>query len=260
MTRDHRIRCLLVDDELPALDELAYLLSKFEDITILDTAMSATQAVEKIHGLRPDVVFQDIHMPGGTGFQVLEHAMRSPSPPLFVLATAYDQYAIRAFEERALDYLLKPISEERLLKCVDRLREQLRAPSAPVTHELEAVLRSMGRPSAVRVSVEWKGKILLLPHTDVVFARAENRRIVVYTREQYYLLHGQAPLDKLEARLEPLSFFRANRSELLNLEHIRDFAPWFNGKYLVTMHDLATTEITISKNRARAFRERVCLT
>ncbi len=109
MTTLRPIRCLLVDDEPPALDELSYLLSAFPDVNVVGAAMSAAQALVEIARLKPDVVFQDIQMPGGTGFSVLEKAMATPEPPLFVFATAYDQYAIRAFEDNAVDYLLKPV-------------------------------------------------------------------------------------------------------------------------------------------------------
>lgn len=256
------IRCLLVDDELPALDELSFLLSDIGGVEILDTAQSATQALEKIEALQPEAVFQDIQMPGASGFQVLEQAMQLPEPPLFVFATAFDQYAIRAFEENAVDYLLKPVSRERLFKCIERLRCQLRQQCAAPAGQpgLAALLRGMGlNPGLVRISVEDGGRVLLLEHTKVVFIRTEDRRMVVHTRDAQYTHHGTASLDRLEEKLAPLSFFRANRSDLVNMAQIRDFAPWFNGKYLLRMHDGAATEITVSKARVRAFREQLDL-
>lgn len=256
------IRCLLVDDELPALDELSYLLSDVGDVEIVGTAQSASQALEKISRLGPEVVFQDIQMPGGTGFHVLEQALQSGETPLFVFATAYDQYAIRAFEENAVDYLLKPVSKERLSKCLDRLRCQLRQHcSAPVTPPgLEALLRGMGlTPGLVRISVENAGRVLLLGHSEVVFIRTEERRMIVHTRDAQYVHHGPGTLDRLEEKLSGLSFFRANRADLVNLAQVRDFAPWFNGKYLLRMRDQAATEITVSKSRVRAFRDQLDL-
>ena len=254
------IRCLLVDDEPPALDELSYLLSAFEDVTVAGTASSASQALEEIARLRPDVVFQDIQMPGATGFHVLEHAMENPHPPLFVFATAYDQYAIRAFEDNAVDYLLKPVSRERLSKCLDRLRCLLRRPTSPGQPNLEALLRGLAtNPSLVRISVESGGRVLLLRHADVVFIRTEERRVMVHTRDAHYPHHGLGTLDRLEEKLAALSFFRANRGELVNLAQVRDFAPWFNGKYMLTMRDNAATEITVSKARVREFRDQLGL-
>jgi len=256
------IRCLLVDDEPPAQDELAYLLSNFDDVEVAGTAQSAAQALEEIDRLRPDVVFQDIQMPGATGFNVLEQAMERPDPPLFVFATAYDQYAIRAFEDNAVDYLLKPVSRERLAKCLTRLRCLLRqACSVPSAQpNLEALLRGLGvGPSLVRISVESGGRILLLRHSDVVFIRTDERRMLVHTRDDSFVHHGPCTLDRLEEKLAALSFFRANRGELVNLTQVRDFAPWFNGKYMLTMRDNAATEITVSKARVRPFRDQLGL-
>lgn len=262
MTTLRPIRCLLVDDEPPALDELSYLLSEFQDVNVVGAAMSAAQALDEIARLKPDVVFQDIQMPGGTGFSVLEKAMAAPEPPLFVLATAYDQYAIRAFEDNAVDYLLKPVSRERLAKCLDRLRGHLSRAHAEAAARpgLEALPRTVGiTPALVRISVESGARVLLLPHTEVVLIRTEDRRAMVHTREGRYPLHGSCTLDRLEDKLAPLSFFRANRGELVNLDQVRDFTPWFNGKYVLTMRDAAATEITVSKARVRAFRDQLGL-
>lgn len=262
MTIPRPIRCLLVDDEPPALDELSYLLSAFPDASVVGTAMSAAQALEEIARLTPDVVFQDIQMPGGTGLSVLEKAMAVPEPPLFVLATAYDQYAIRAFEDNAVDYLLKPVSHERLSKCLDRLRALLSRmhPEAVAQPDLEGLLRSMGlTPALIRISVESGSRVLLLPHTEVVFIRTEGRRTLVHTRDTHYPHHGPGTLDRLADKLAQLSFFRANRGELVNLAQVRDFTPWFNGKYVLTMRDAAATEITVSKARVRAFRDQLGL-
>lgn len=256
------IRCLLVDDELPALDELSYLLSNFKDVQIVGSAMSASQAMEEVLRLKPEVVFQDIQMPGASGFHVLECALNYPYPPRFVFATAYDQYAIRAFEENAVDYLLKPVSLERLAKCLGRLRSLLRQGEAGLTDQpkLEELLRGMGiGPALVRISVEHGGRVLLLSHADVVFIRTEERHMLVHTRDAQYVHHGPATLDRLEDKLAALSFFRANRGELVNLAQVRDFASWFNGKYLLTMRDHAATEITVSKARVRAFRDQLGL-
>jgi two-component system LytT family response regulator/two-component system response regulator LytT len=256
------IRCLLVDDEMPALDELSFLLSDIGGADIVGTALSASQALEKIDALQPEAVFQDIHMPGASGFNVLQQALARPEPPLFVFATAFDQYAIRAFEENAVDYLLKPVSRERLAKCLERLRCLLRQQcAAPVIQPgLAALLQGMGlAPGLVRISVEDGGRVLLLEHANVVLIRTEDRRMMVHTRDKRYVHHGPGSLDRLEEKLAPLSFFRANRAELVNVAQIRDFAPWFNGKYLLRMRDRAATEITVSKSRVRAFRDQLDL-
>lgn len=252
------VRVLIVDDEQPARDELAYLLSEHADIEIVGMAMSASQALEEISRCSPNVVFQDIQMPGASGFHVLDQAMILPDPPRFVFVTAYDQYAIRAFEDNAVDYLLKPVSRERLAKCLARLRCLVREACAGIEAQpdLAALLRGMGLGAAlVRISVESGGRVLLLPHAEVVLIRTEERRMVVGTRDGRHAYHGPCTLDRLEERLAAHSFFRANRAELVNLAQVRDFTTWFNGKYVLTMRDTFQTEIVVSKSRVRLFRD-----
>ena len=141
-----------------------------------------------------------------------------------------------------------------------RVRCMLRRPTSPAQPNLEALLRGMGlSPSLVRISVENGGRVLLLRHADVVFIRTEERRVMVHTRDAHYPHHGLGTLDRLEEKLAALSFFRANRGELVNLAQVRDFAPWFNGKYMLTMRDNAATEITVSKARVREFRDQLGL-
>jgi two-component system LytT family response regulator/two-component system response regulator LytT len=252
------LRALIVDDEQPARDELAFLLSEHDDVEVVGVAMSASQALDEISRLKPQVVFQDIQMPGASGFYVLEQTMARPDPPLFVFATAYDQYAIRAFEDNAVDYLLKPVSRERLAKCLVRLRCLVREScvGADTRPDLAKLLRGMGLGKAlVRISVESGGRVLLLSHAEVVLIRTEERRMIVQTRDVRHAYHGPCTLDRLEERLAPHSFFRANRAELVNLAQVRDFASWFNGKYVLTMRDAAQTEIVVSKSRVRLFRD-----
>ncbi|KAB1439068.1 LytR/AlgR family response regulator transcription factor [Pseudodesulfovibrio senegalensis] len=253
------IRTVLVDDELPALDELTYLLSVHKDVDIVGTANSAGKAVEEIRRLRPDLVFLDIQMPGRNGFHVLEDISTMPQPPLVVFATAFDEHAIRAFEENAADYILKPVSENRLSITLKRVRAQLSTRQDPDAGEaLKKILSDAGIGSGIiRISVEHQGRTMLLNPREVAFFRYENRRVYAYTREQAHACASDLTLDHLEKRLSRLSFFRTNRSELVNLTHVRAYAPWFNGKYVLTMDDNEATDITVTKARVKAFRAAV---
>lgn len=260
MPGDKTIRCVLVDDEPPAIDELNYLLSAFAGVEVVGAASSAGQALELIAREEPDVAFLDIQMPGANGFAVSQAVLALPRPPLLVFATAYDEYAIRAFEENAVDYVLKPVSKDRLAKTVDRLHDVLSRGGRNSGSGVEALLRGMGiGPELIRVSVEVNGRVLLLKHGEVVFFRSSERRVMAHTASDSHPMHGTPTLDRIEARLKGLPFFRANRGELVNLAQVHDFAPWFNGKYVLTMRDTKRTEITVSKARARAFRERLGL-
>ncbi|WP_319760437.1 LytTR family DNA-binding domain-containing protein [Maridesulfovibrio sp.] len=256
------IRCILVDDETPALDELSFLLSDYNDIDIVGTATSATKGIELITEKQPDLVFLDIQMPGKNGFHVLHEIMQLPEPPLVIFATAYDEYALQAFEENAVDYILKPLSRERLRKSIQRIRclayenctEKVELP------DMTALLHTMGIGTKVlRISVEASGRIMLIDPSDVILCRVEDRKIMIYTREAIFPCYGDKTLDKLEERLQGQPFFRTNRKEMVNLNHVRDFAPWFNGKYVVTMKHIEDQEIIISKGRVKDFRQHLGL-
>ncbi|MCA1986437.1 MAG: LytTR family transcriptional regulator DNA-binding domain-containing protein [Desulfovibrio sp.] len=260
------LTALIVDDERPARDELAYLLSAHAHVVTLEAA-SAVEALARIESHQPDVVFQDIMMPGEDGFHVLAAAATLPRPPLFVFVTAFDQHAIRAFEHNAVDYLLKPVAPERLARCLDRVRQRLGhhadaaagQDDAPAMQGLLHMLRQrMGdaRPLE-RLAVLQGGRIALIPTREVSYIEAEERRLVAMTDAGKLPCHGPQTLCKLEERLEGLPFFRASRAVLVNLERIAEFAPWFNGKYQLVMHDTERSEITVSRNRVREFKLRL---
>lgn len=257
--KNNTIRTVLVDDECPALDELTYLLSAHADIKIAGTADTAPRAIEVIQKVEPDLIFLDIQMPGDNGFSVLEALSTMPRPPLVVFATAFHEHAIQAFEENAADYILKPIAAERLAHSLARIRERIQSPSTPDAGEvLHSLLSKAGIGGEItRINVEHKGKTFLLSPDDVLFFRCEKRRILATTRKGSYPCATDVTLDRLEQRLASFPFFRPNRGDLVNLTHVRAYAPWFNGKYVLTMDDPAQTDITVTKARVRAFRSAV---
>lgn len=250
------IRALIVDDEAPARDELLYLLQEHPDVqaTQADSAEAALSAIAQ-GGV--DLVFQDIQMPGQDGFQVLEGARGMGRPPVFVFVTAFDSHAIRAFEENAADYLLKPVSPDRLSKSLDRVRRLLSGPARP---ELDGALARLlaagtgGKPLS-RLAVEQGGRIALIHTTDIVLIEAEGKRVLAITESGKQTCHGIPTLAKAAERLAGLPFFQANRAQLINMERIAEFSPWFGGRYSVVMTDPARTEVAVSRNRARAFKQ-----
>lgn len=267
---DTLIKALVVDDEPPAREDLAYMLSLHPGVETLQAGSlaEARQALEE----RPQVVFQDVHMPGGDGFQVLEAALELPGPPpLFVFVTAFDHYAIKAFEANAVDYLLKPVAQERLAMSLERVRQRLAQrevvpalpgvsglPGLPSLHaqaleSLDRLLGGLGRPMS-RLAVEQGGRIRLVPTSQVVLCEAEDKRVAVLTDQGRLTCHGLPTLCRVEERLAGLPFFRANRGVLVNLERIAEFSPWFGGKYSLVMNDPQRTEVVVSRNRAADFR------
>ena len=260
------IRTVIVDDEPPALDELAYLLSQFPDVELAAAVNSGREAVEVITRERPDVVFLDIEMPGRNGFQILRELMVRGRPPLVVFATAFDEHAIRAFEENTVDYILKPVSLERLGKTLERVRALLAAPRAgDEDRRLESLLAKAGllpahpaqpaQPtSIVRIAAEDEGRNVLLTPDEVLYFTCLDRRVLAHTAEHAFPCSHELTLDKLEERLADFNFFRANRSDLINLNFVRSYAPWHGGKYVVTMRHREATEIVLSKSRVRGFK------
>ncbi len=253
------IRTMIIDDELPAQDELRYLLTPHKDIEIIGTADNATDAVELIKQHEPDLIFLDIQMPGETGFYVPKATMDMEHPPLIIFVTAFDEHALRAFEENAVDYILKPIGKDRLAASLDRVRQRLKQETPEHSGEaLRKLLANIGlKPGITRVSAEHNGRNILLNPREVVFFTYENRRVYAATYDGLYACQSDLTLDRLEERLDAFPFFRANRSQLVNLAHVRSYAPWFNGKYVLTMNDKQGSDVTINKSRVREFRDAI---
>lgn len=255
------IRCLIVDDEHPARDELRFLLSRYPDIEVIGEADSASTAVAAIRRMQPDLIFLDIQLGNRDGFEVVRELHGTMRMPLVVFATAYDHYAVQAFDESAVDYVLKPLAPDRLNRTIERVRKLINEQSRPepeLENRLQSLLASLATTGErVKISVEKNGRIQLLSPDEVVYCSCEANRIMVHTRDNSLPLYGIATMDRLADHLSLAPFFRAHRAVLVNLDHIGEFSPWFNGKYNLTMNDARRTEITVSRNRVKAFKERL---
>lgn len=251
------IRCLIVDDEPPAVDELRFILSQVAGIDIIGSANSAGSAINAIRTKRPDLVFLDIKMPGRDGFEVIQASATFSPPPLFVFATAYDEHAVKAFEASAVDYLLKPFQAERVYESVERARNLMIAQNqGALCGQMEKFLASMQSPTEAiaKISVEHKGRILLLDPENIFYCKAENKGVLACTQNQHYSLHGTASLDSLESKLQANGFFRSHRGFLVNLGYVKEVVPWFNGKYILTLTDKGNTEVPVSRRRVKALK------
>lgn len=256
-----KIRCVIVDDEAPARDELRYLLSHYSDIEICGEADSAGKAISIINQLKPHLVFLDIQMPGRNGFEVIGALTAIDPRPIFVFVTAFDNYAVKAFEESAVDYILKPISEKRLGSTIQRVRRQL---SETVETSLESRLQSLinhvatsSHSDTLKISVEKNGRMRLLSPDDIVYCSYNDSRIYVHTFDATLPIYGITTMDRLEVHLSGSSFFRVHRSVLVNLNFIREFSPWFNGKYTLIMSDCEGSELAVSRSRVKEFKQRL---
>jgi two-component system, LytTR family, response regulator len=257
-----KISCLIVDDEPPAVDELSYILSGIGNVDVVATAFSAAKAIDAIRTRHPDLVFLDIKMPGGDGFEVIRACATAPGPPFFVFVTAYDQHAVKAFEASAVDYILKPFQADRIRESVARVRRMLTTHRKGTLYgQLERMVERF-KPAAdspTKIGVERKGRILLLDPDEIIYCKAENKSIRVCTDRQCFNLWGVSSLDELEDKLGGHGFFRAHRSFLVSLARIKEMASWFNGRYILTVTDASGTEVPVSRRRVKALKDRLGL-
>jgi len=284
-----QMTAIIVDDEQLAREELRYLLDSTGSVEVLAEGSNGIEAVELIAEHQPDVVFLDVQMPGLDGFAVLKHLMEQGGGqrmPQVVFATAYDQYAVRAFDVNAVDYLLKPFDRNRILQALERTRARLldngqegvgagsllnagslgdasrnsrRGTEAGINSLLEMLHRQQSAPAASRRSpskliVQVQSRLLLVDQAEICYAAIEEGTIRVVTPT----VEGHSKCRTLEDLLElldPNLFWRAHRGFVVNINHIREVVPWFKSSYQLRMDDRKQTEIPVSRAQTRRLRE-----
>ena len=243
------MRVLVVDDEELARARIKELLADIPDVEVAGEAENGLRAVDAVGEFTPDVVILDIQMPGMDGFEVVEALTRAP---LVIFATAFDEYAIKAFEVNSVDYLLKPISKERLGEAIERARSLL--DDTPQLDDQMARLAGLIRSREVRRLPAVKGKkIVLIDLDDIVWIGVEDELVFVHTASEKYMMN--VTMAELESRLDPRVFFRSHRSSIVNLNHVKEIVPWFSGKYKIIVDDETKSELVLSRARARGLRE-----
>ncbi len=292
-----QLTALIIDDEPLARQELLYLLEAAGDVSVLAQGTNGIEAVELIRTHKPDVIFLDVRMPGLDGFAVLKKVLaqdRKMKLPQVVFATAFDQYAVKAFEVNAVDYLLKPFDSKRVHRTLEKVRERVasaadgvaesaghgeaRAARAGVASrvsgaeaKLDALLRMVeertgmapggavpagaaGLGRSGKVVVRAQSRLLLVDQKDLCFATIEEGRISVVTKA----LEGDSncrTLEELTDQLDPEQFWRVHRSFVVNIQHIREVVPWFKSSYQLRMDDRKQTEVPVSRSQTKRLRE-----
>ena len=239
------MKALIVDDERLARTELKRLLTPFKEIKIVGEAVNADDALEKIQELKPDLLFLDIQMPGKTGFDMLEEL---DSVPTVIFVTAYDEYALKAFEYNALDYLLKPIEPKRLEETVNKLIEKKRKKTIS---ELDKDFLS----ESDQVFVKDGEKCWFVKLENVRLFESEGNYVRIYFGENKPLI--LRTLNYLDERLDDKTFFRANRKHIVNLKWIASIEPWLNGGLLVKLKD--GQKVEVSRRQAIKFKDMLSL-
>ena len=272
------VKVFIVDDEAPARAELRYLLEQFSDVTVIGEAGSGEEALDGIGRLEPDVVFLDIHLHDRDGVDLGQELQVSiAKPPVVIFASAYEIHAVRAYEMEAVDYVVKPCSEERLEKTMNRVRKMLRAREGelrqlkaqtapldveqkrlaePLEEQLQSLLQNVqAHMRPFRLPVEKHGKIMLLDPNEIVYATLEGRYASVHTTDEQYAT--SFTLQELESRLSPQMFFRTHRAYIVNLARTAELVPWFKGAIHLIMQDKEKTEVPVSRNVVKELKKRL---
>jgi two-component system LytT family response regulator len=247
------MNALLIDDSRLARTELRHLLQAFPDVQVAGEARHADEARQQIRDLRPDVLFLDIHMPGQTGFDLLA-SLDGPAPHV-IFTTAYDQYALKAFEVNALDYLLKPVSETRLAAALDKIRllGQAPAPAPPPPAAPEPTLPVLTAHD--QVFVKEGERCWFVKLADVRLFEISGGATRVYFEQHQPLIPRS--LQQLEARLDPKVFFRANRQQIINLHWVAGIEPWFSNTLKISLRH--GPDVEVSRSQSGLFRELLSL-
>ena len=253
------INTIIVDDEKPARDELAFLLKGFSEINLLAQGKNGLEAVNLIREHSPDLLFLDVQMPGLDGFGVLKRLVeRKLKVPHVVFATAFDHYAVQAFDVNAVDYVLKPFDKTRIAKAIQKAKKEIEAHTSPA-ERLEQLVSQLAAPKPAsaqpsKVLIRSQQRMLLVDSSDLIFASIEGGLISVIAKD----LEGTSnyrTLEELLAALDQESFWRPHRSFLVNIHHIKEVVPWFKSSFMLKMDDKKQSEIPVSRQQTKRLRE-----
>jgi len=253
------LKALIVDDEYPARMELRFQLGRFPDVEIIGEATNAREAMRLVDALDYDVLFLDVQMPGMSGIDLVKQLKGREAMPKVVFVTAYENYAVPAFEMRAVDYLLKPFDGSRLAETIERLRETVGVTTtqAPVVERAEegegAVRGDRKGPALSFLLTEKDEKQIPLPLSEIVYIFSEGYNVFVQTLSDRMLT--RFTLQELTERLPPEQFFRSHRSYLINIFQVKEISPYFNGAYLLKMKDKDHSEVIVSRSNVKRMKE-----
>lgn len=248
------IRTLLVDDEPLARRRLAQLLAQAPDFVVQGECSNGTEAVAALtNEAAVDLVFLDVQMPDLSGLQVLQQLQGRPLP-LVVFVTAYDQYALSAFEAHAVDYLLKPLDSERFERCLAHVRQRVEQQQVgQLRQQLTSLLQAFPPPAPApapadvfptRLLVKQAGRLYFVPTAQVQYLEATGNYVTVHAQDQAHVL--RSTLSQLARQLDPSQFLRIHRSLIVHTQHVKELRPWAHGEYLLTLHD--GTHLTSSRS------------
>lgn len=239
------LNALIVEDEYLAREELSFMIREHSTINVLASVEDGLEAFRFLQEHEVDVIFLDINIPSIDGLLLAKNLRKSSRPPLIVFVTAYKEFAVEAFELEAFDYILKPYNEPRIINLLHKLENQAAQPAPPAPASVQ--------PAPVRTVNLNKGEsIIVTPCEDIYYAEADEKLTWVYTASDRFMM--SMTLSEFIARLPAEGFFRCHRSYCVNIQKIREIAPWFNSTYLLKLYDLKA-EIPVSRSHTKAFRQ-----
>lgn len=250
-----KIRTLIVDDEPLARERIRALLAEQPDLEVIGEARDGEEAVQAILAHEPDLVFLDIQMPKMDGFEVIR-TVGADNMPLVVFVTAYDQHALKAFDVRALDYLLKPFDRERFAESIGRVRQAIeRSGTDEIGRRLLELVRELkpGGGRSDRLVIKSAGRLFFLRTDEIDWVEAAGNYVKLHVGADEHLL--RETMNGIEVKLDPDKFFRIHRSRIVNMERIKELQPWFNGEYVVILRN--GTKLTLSRGYREKLQERL---
>lgn len=244
------IKSIIIDDEKLARSLLIEYLEEFGNFEVIAECGRGVEAVKAINELKPDLIFLDVQMPGMDGFEVLEAIEHKP---FVIFSTAYDQYAIQAFEENAVDYLLKPLDKERFAKAIERIQKRMEASNSNVDKLVDILNSRDGGEYSTHLFVQKSDKYLNIPITDILHLEASGDYTIISTADDQFL--SSSGIGKLEGKLDPSIFIRVHRSTIINLSHLKEIEKHFNGGLVVKMNN--GKSFSVSRTYAKEIRKKV---
>jgi DNA-binding LytR/AlgR family response regulator len=232
------------------MNRLKEILIEFPELEIVAQANDGKRAIELINSLKPELVFLDIQMPEATGFEVLKSIEHQP---YIIFITAYDQYAIKAFEENALDYVMKPFSKERISKAVQRVLELNKPMDQQLIENLKIALQ--GREYQKRFAVKMGDEIYIISEQEIYYFQAENKYVLLFTNQKKFII--ETSLKELEQVLDPHVFLRIHKGTIISLNKVKKIVKWFHSELLVQLSDSNKTKLKVSRNRKQLLKQKL---
>lgn len=252
------ISVFIIDDEAPTRRELSYLLEEVGGVDILGEASNPSQGLQGIRETKPQLVFLDIQLPGLNGIELAQIISELPDKPLIIFATAFEQFAVQAFNVEAFDYLLKPFTLERVAKSIHKAGKALCSHvMEKMNFGIQDIQHVPDKSDIKRVLVHKGDKMIPIAPESIVFIRATEREAEVHTAEGIFT--SKSTLNTLESVLEPYFFVRVHRNSLVNLNCIIEIIPWFSGSCKLVMNDRAGSEVLVSRYNAKDLKQRLIL-